>query len=218
MKANVGDSYSFGWGTYPSDVSFTEITDDTVVGEESGYVTFYRDFGADENEGSFYVAIKSGDAITLYNVDCTGVTLKTIEDILQDACAYEYTDPDYTYNVRPTVNGAAVSYGAPISSYTNGADDPEKTTSATADLARFVGAIWRQDNGQSVTAIKYNNDYFTWDDQGKLKGSNWKNADDKTLVSVVAETVKDDITGGSCILTFTVNGETVTLNLTATDV
>lgn len=78
VKATEGDSYSFGWGSYSSAAQFTTITSETLAGEDPGYCTFYRDFGSAEKKDTFYVAIKDAEGnITLYNVNCSKVTLKT---------------------------------------------------------------------------------------------------------------------------------------------
>ena len=76
VKAEENQYYSFGWGQYITGTEVTkQITSETLEGEESGYCTFYRNFGASDMQNFFYVAIKDASGnITVYNVDCTGVT------------------------------------------------------------------------------------------------------------------------------------------------
>ena len=216
VKANVGDSYSFGWGAYPTGAQFTKITKETVAGEEEGYITFYFDFGKTKNEGAFYVAIKDANGnVTLYNGDCSKVTLKTTENVLAAAKAYQYT-PERPWTNEPVVDGLTVTYTGKAADFVDSSEDGSGISKATGDLARLVGAIYHQDNGASVTAIKYDSKYYTWNAQGTLKGSNWEN-DGTTLVKAVAtalESQSDQLTRGVSF-TFEINGDTVTLTLKA---
>jgi len=61
------------------------------------------------------------------------------------------------------------------------------------DLARFLGALYRanldDENAPIVTELTYGDKTYTWDSEGTLKGSNWKDAENKTLVSVLANSM-----------------------------
>ena len=52
------------------------------------------------------------------------------------------------------------------------------------DLARYLGALYYQDIS-TVESITYKGVAYTWDVNGTLVGSNWKDANGTTLVSVV---------------------------------
>lgn len=62
---------------------------------------------------------------------------------------------------------------------------------AMNDMARFLGALYRQDNGAAVQSISYNGESYTWDADRGLLGSNWvkdpgnEENDGNTLVSVL---------------------------------
>ena len=49
-------------------------------------------------------------------------------------------------------------------------------------MARYLGALYRVDNGATITALDYKEKEYTWN--GNLKGSNWKNGND-TLVKTI---------------------------------
>lgn len=53
-------------------------------------------------------------------------------------------------------------------------------------FARYLGALYRIDEGDTISQIKYDDETYQWDDNGKLRGSNWK-AGDTTLVSAVVD-------------------------------
>ena len=50
------------------------------------------------------------------------------------------------------------------------------------DLARFLGALYRAGGVQTLT---YKGTNYTWDTAGTLHGSNWKDGQGNTLVSVI---------------------------------
>lgn len=58
------------------------------------------------------------------------------------------------------------------------------TAKATSDLARFLGALNRQDNS-TIKSITFGESEYTWDSQGTFVGSNWKSGE-TTLVSSIA--------------------------------
>ena len=58
------------------------------------------------------------------------------------------------------------------------------------DIARFLGALYRSDNGTTVQKLTYNDTEYTWqpDEDGKyLKGSNWRDSSKKTLVKTLTD-------------------------------
>ena len=62
---------------------------------------------------------------------------------------------------------------------------------AMNDMARFLGALYRQDNGTAIQSISYNGETYTWDADRGLLGSNWvkdpasEENSGNTLVSVL---------------------------------
>ena len=55
---------------------------------------------------------------------------------------------------------------------------------AMNDLARYLGALYRQDIS-TIIKITFNGVEYTWDPTGTLKGSNWEDASGNTLVSAM---------------------------------
>ncbi|MBM6927180.1 S-layer homology domain-containing protein [Pseudoflavonifractor phocaeensis] len=221
VEAVEGDSYSFGWGSYNASAQFTKITADTLKGEEEGYCTFYRDFGSADNKGAFYVAIKDANgAVTVYNVDCARVTLKTTEDLLKASLAKKWED-DYKYNVTPTISGNTVTYSGTHEQFAEKVDGKGGQIFATsADMARLLGGLYRTDSGATVTAITYEGTTYKWKADGGLTGSNWQDSQDETLVKALAADIKadfrdsdDNVKTGAITASYdlTINGDTVTL-------
>lgn len=50
-------------------------------------------------------------------------------------------------------------------------------------FARYLGALYRQDTGETVKKIKFNGIEYNWN--GNAQGSNWKASNGSTLVSAV---------------------------------
>ncbi|WP_294553742.1 S-layer homology domain-containing protein [uncultured Pseudoflavonifractor sp.] len=140
-----------------------------------------------------------------------------VATVLQWALDYQY-DPAYTYTHTPAISGTTVTYTGSQDDFTKKGGDDENPTRATADLARLLGAIWRIDEGKSVTTISYDSKDYTWESESGRKGSNWENDEDTTLVSAVATKAETGLSDGSESFTFTINGETVTLELKISDV
>ena len=130
--------------------------------------------------------------------------------MLQRALAYQY-DPAYEYTNKPVIEGATVTYTGSLADFTDNAEEGnENPTRATADLARLLGAIWRVDEGKSVSVITYSDKAYTWNAESGRKGSNWEN-DGTTLISAVADAAKTGLSDGSESFSFTINSEEVTL-------
>ena len=71
-------------------------------------------------------------------------------------------------------------------------DTDDAPTNATADLARFLGALYRMDNGTPVTSLKYGEDTYTWNGESTRKGSNWEK-DGATLVSALVQQISKEM-------------------------
>jgi len=108
----------------------------------------------------------------------------------------------YTFEVTNTLEveiAAAPSYIYPDGYVYVGDsdfDDPNNIFTATYspaeflaegamnDLARYLGALYRQDIS-TIIEITYEGVTYTWDETGTLKGSNWEDASGNTLVSAM---------------------------------
>ena len=69
VKAAKGDKYDWGWGSYSGTFDKKGELGSTEALE--GYEGFYRNFGAETAEESFYIVIQDSDGNTdIYNVTC----------------------------------------------------------------------------------------------------------------------------------------------------
>lgn len=137
---------------------------------------------------------------------------KWMLQIFSQANRYEYAD-NFLYSYSIGLEGATVSYAAPADAFQDTEPAEDGNSIATADLARFLGAIYRVDDGQTVQKITYDGTDYTWNTQGTLRGSNWEN-EGTTLVSVISQACTTDLSDGSASFTFTFNDMTqVTLNI-----
>lgn len=105
------------------------------------------------------------------------------------AISYKYEDYTYTSQLTHTKDGKnAIVMG-------EYAAEDILSGAAMNDMARYLGALYRFDNGATVKSITYNQETYTWSDNldPALKGSNWvKNpeaseAEGNTLVSVIVD-------------------------------
>ena len=105
------------------------------------------------------------------------------------AISYKYEDYTYTSQLTHTKDGKnAIIMG-------EYAAEDIMSGAAMNDMARYLGALYRFDNGATVKSITYNQETYTWSDSlnPALKGSNWvKNpetpeAEGNTLVSVIVD-------------------------------
>lgn len=117
-------------------------------------------------------------------------TKENIVQLTKDATSYKYTDASkYEYTGKINVTGTTTSevlFEGNYESINLGDDDSKKA--AMDDMARYLGALYRTDNGEKIKAIKYNNKEYKWNEKGTLKGSNWQeNGNGKTLVKQIVE-------------------------------
>ena len=125
------------------------------------------------------------------------------------AAAGEYTYNDaYQYRGEfvSTEEGKVITVSAAYTAE-NAAQDSGKAV--LNDMARFLGALHRHDDGATIKTIVFDGKTYTWDAEGVLLGSNWKN-EGTTLVSVITTKA---LTGAK---TFDLLIEDVTLRLTYT--
>lgn len=152
------------------------------------------DFQAGKIQDAIQLTLKgsNGSTITL----SYGFTVKEDEaakellEATKSAIAYQYDDYEYTSQLTHTVDGK--------NAVVSGRYDTMETVLSGAsmnDMARYLGALYRFDNGATVKSITYNQETYTWSDNldPALKGSNWvKNpeaseAEGNTLVSVIVD-------------------------------
>ena len=107
-----------------------------------------------------------------------------IKDIVNKADEYEYSD-NYVYSGVYTVteDGDTLT----INSVYDAVALMTNPDVLTHDLARFLGALHRTDDGATVKSIVYNGNTYTWDTEGTLLGSNWKNGDTTLVSAIVAD-------------------------------
>lgn len=107
-----------------------------------------------------------------------------LASVVSEAMQYRYED-DYAYAGAQAITEGE---GGPTLTTTYEQKGFE-LTQVMNDLARYLGALHRVDNGQSVKSITYGETAYTWNAEGTLKGSNWA-ADGKTLVSAIVDDFK----------------------------
>ena len=117
-------------------------------------------------------------------------------------------DSDYEWKGEITVSGNSVTATGDSSYVTDPGED--KPTQATADLARFLGALYR-DCG--AAEIVYNKTEYTWNAASGREGSNWEN-DGNTLVSAIVASVEGKLSSGTASETIEVDGCPMTFTIT----
>ena len=118
----------------------------------------------------------------------------TMQEVFEDAFAYEYKD-GYTYKGKALeIKGTKVT-----GYYTNDQLTTGKGADVMNDMARLLGALYRAGGAREIV---YDKVTYTWDADKGLTGSNWVDADGNTLVSaIVADFSSGSITGASVKLT-----------------
>ena len=105
---------------------------------------------------------------------------------LSNALDYDY-DPGYAYTGSISLNGTDVIVSGFTTEDFNG---DETTANATADLARYLGALYRANmtgGTPQVASISFDGTTYTWDPEGTLIGSNWMNNGTTLTSAVVAK-------------------------------
>jgi len=151
------------------------------------------------------LVITVGDGWHTSNVTFRLVITNTLDDEIESAPSYVY-DPAYTYV------GSYVFEDA-TNIYTVTYDDVEFDPNAMYDLARYLGALHRQD-GATITSIVYGGVTYTWDPEGTLLGSNWVDSSGNTLVSKIVDDFEDGLIDPVVGLVLTVSDGVHTENVT----
>ncbi len=125
------------------------------------------------------------------------------ENAAQQAIGYTYSD--YTYNGQFTQTDATtVDY-----TITPG---NANSTNLVRDMARYLGALYR---ASGVTSITYNGVTYSWSTEpDELKGSNWRDDDNHTLVSAIASAFTPSTLPESLTITTDKGDITVNINVT----
>ena len=125
------------------------------------------------------------------------------------ATGYTYEDREYIGTFNPVIlSGTAVRFDG---TYSAEQAAQEEGSAIMNDMARFLGALYRIDDGAPVTKLTYKDTEYTWNAEGTLAGSNWEDADGKTLVSAIIDDYKE--TSQLSPIEITVNDEVeMTLN------
>lgn len=127
---------------------------------------------------------------------------------LESASAYSYTDYEYTGTMNVSGSNVTVAYDSSVM---------ESSSAIMYDFARYLGALYRE---CGVTKVGWNGTTYTWDTEGTLKGSNYKDSNGTTLVSAVTawyQANMADQTSGSIELVLTYgDGYTVTVTYAVT--
>ena len=184
------------------DVEYTWDPEGTLLGsnwKNADGDTLVSVIVADAQTGtaSFEIGVVGYGTITL------SINVIDLETVLTAASEFTYDDYNYVVDVEPVVTGNTATI--------NGVYTVENFNPyAMYDTARFLGALYRANNGL-VSKLMYKDVEYTWDPEGTLHGSNWKNANDDTLVSVIV----DDAQTGTTSFEIGVTGfGTVTLSIT----
>jgi hypothetical protein len=148
--------------------------------------------------------------------------------VVHSTSTFEYTATTpgsnaYTPHGTTTFDGSTVNYTISKAAATTPEDGHYYIIN---DLARYLGSIWRIDNGESVKKITYNSKAYVWNSAGKNKGSNWvlESDNSKSLVSAITTDLSTWLSGltstDTQTITLYLNDKTstdpITINVTVT--
>ena len=183
--------------------------------ENGSYLSYYVNADGTAETFDFYVAwdgdTKNAEHFVL-NVKGVKTANWSVEELLKMANYFKWDDHK---NVgKTTIEDKTINYSAAAQDFADPSGE-DGHTKATADLARYLGALYHVDN---TVTIKYAGTSYTWDTKGTLKGSNWKAEDDTTLVSAITDALADIGSTGSDTFNLTINNDTeVTVKVTISD-
>ncbi len=198
---------------------------------EADEIQYYEGTGPDDAMPvDDFTSVKEDDPsfYSLPYVKLVTANAATLQEILEGAAAFEYTDATpgssaytYTGKLTPTVaedgETGTVDYAIPAATL-----EEEGPTAMLNDLARFLGALYRYDDGKSVTSVTFDGNAYTWDADSTLEDSRWTHTvntiDGPTNVSLVSEieaafnAAEDPLTG----IELKINDYGVTINIDVT--
>ncbi len=179
------------WGTQADKDLFDAAG--VTIGYDADLQQWTIDFGEAITDNYF---IPNGVTFYMVLIDDAGNTWGSMDPTTGEN-TYAYTF-EVTNTLEPEITSAVIYEYTPIYEYVGeiAFDDPNNIFTATYspaeflaggamnDLARYLGALYRQD-GATVISIVYDGVTYTWDETGLLKGSNWEDASGNTLVSAM---------------------------------
>ena len=170
--------------------------------------------GCDTKSGNYQVTIVYGGATYTKTLEYTmagEITENTLVAELASAKDFVYV-PAYTFVGEESFDSDTNTFAAVYAS------EEFATGEAMNDMARYLGALHRQENA-TISSLVYKDVLYVWDDEGGLKGSNWVDQVGTTLVSaIVADSVNyNPATGVVIIVRDGVNEETLTLKFSVVD-
>lgn len=147
----------------------------------------------------------------------SGKWIPTVETLFLWAKAYSYSD-SYVYAGTFELNNANIVYSAPPSALIK--QGGEADTRVKMDLSHLFGALYRMDDGASVTKITYNGKEYTWNSDGESSGSNWESHGTELVSALVNDITTAYQTNPSDLgtLDLKINDMDVTLTCTITAV
>ena len=167
-----------------------------ITGTETPNVEGNKPGGSTSSGGGSSTPSVDQDKVNLVN------TVKAAKDYKYEKPNIPDSDKAYKYTGEIRVIGtesADIEFAGPYKSINLGDEapkdnpkqDPKKA--AMDDMARYLGALYRIDKGETIKAIKYGDSEYKWskDKKGKeLKGSNWRKdgkPEGQTLVNKIVE-------------------------------
>ena len=202
-----GDTLSF---------SLKNAPEGAAIGETTGVFTWTPGWD-DLGPNTFKVCVSDGDLEDCKDITLTVTNVNTLDEEIESAPGYTYPDGfeyEGVFEFEATENVYTVTY------------KPAQVLAGkpTADIARYLGALYRQD-GATINGITFNGVEYTWKfnppSVPELKGSNWRDADNKTLVSAITAYMTSPSYDPEAGFTITVtdghNTETVTFIMIITN-
>lgn len=200
------------------------LTSADLTDENGSYLAYYVNAGSDTETFDFYVAwdgnTKNAEHFVL-NVEGVKRADWSVEELLKMANYFKWDD-DHKNVGKTTIEDTTINYSAAAQDFADPSGG-DGHTKATADLARYLGALYHVDN---TVKINYDDTAYIWKADFGLKGSNWvKEADSSTtLVSQIVNEIAQDmnlgvgkqapVAGDTAEITLTINGKPVTINIT----
>lgn len=200
------------------------LTSAGLKDDNGEYLSYYVNADGTAEIFDFYVAwdgnTENAEHFVL-NVKDVKTADWSVEELLKMANYFKWDD-DHKNVGKTTIEDTTINYSAAAQDFADPSGD-DGHTKATADLARYLGALYHVDN---TVTINYNDTAYIWKADFGLKGSNWvKEADSSTtLVSQIVNEIAQDMNLGgdkqapvaddTAEITLTINGKPVTINIT----
>ena len=168
----------------------------------------------------------SGGGTTTPSVDQNKVNLvnaaKAAKDYKYEGENIAQGENKYKYTGEITVTGkesANVNFEGPYKAINLSSSEKK---AAMNDMARYLGALHRNDKGASIKSIEYNGKIYKWSNKLTLKGSNWvidvdsDKAEKNTLVSNIVADANGEGTINLVLVDANGNKANLTINFKST--